>query len=194
MMGALLVEKKIITSEQLEQALLLQQESGGLIGEILVEEFGVSRVEIAGVLAEQWTDLDKAERAETAARAERMPPAPVEPQAPTEPRLRRPLGQILVEYGFVTEQQVEAAVAAQSSSPARLGEILIEQGALTRMDLASALAEQWSPPPTASSPLPVGDFRSRDVARQVADSRGTCSGLVGGRPCRSSPSSSNGCV
>ena len=63
MMGALLVEKKIITSEQLEQALLLQQESGGLIGEILVEEFGVSRVEIAGVLAEQWTDLDKAERA-----------------------------------------------------------------------------------------------------------------------------------
>ena len=84
-----------------------------------------------------------------------MPPAPVEPLAPTEARLRRPLGQILVEYGFVTEQQVEAAVAAQSSSPARLGEILIEQGALTRMDLASALAEQWSPPPTASGPSPV---------------------------------------
>ena len=102
MMGALLVEKKIITSEQLEQALVLQQESGELIGEILVDAFGVSRVEIAGVLAEQWTDLDKAERAETAARAERMPPAPVEPLAPMEPRLRRPLGQILVEYGFVT--------------------------------------------------------------------------------------------
>ena len=155
MMGALLVEKKIITNEQLQQALVLQQESGELIGEILVDAFGVSRVEIAGVLAEQWTDLDKVERAETAARAERMPPAPVEPLASMEVRLRRPLGQILVEYGIVTEQQVEAAIAAQSSSPARLGEILIEQGVITRMDLASALAEQWSPPPTASSPLPV---------------------------------------
>ena len=133
----------------------MQQESGGLIGEILVEEFDVSRVEIAGVLAEQWTDLDKAERAETAARAERMPREPEEPMAATEVRLRRPLGQILVEYGIVTEQQVEAAIAAQSSSPARLGEILIEQGVITRMDLASALAEQWSPPPTLSSPLPV---------------------------------------
>ena len=192
MMGALLVEKKIITSEQLEQALLVQKESGGLIGEILVEEFDVSRVEIAGVLAEQWTDLEKAERAETAARAERMPPARVEALAPTEARLRRPLGQILVEYGFVTEQQVEAAVAAQSSSPARLGEILIEQGVITRMDLASALAEQWSPPPAASgsSPPATTDREPSHGSTPIAVDLFR-SGRTTTVP--SSPSSTNGC-
>ena len=147
-MGALLVERKIVTSEQLEEALLLQEERGGLIGEILVATFGVSRIEIAGVLAEQWADLGKAVKAERA--ASEPAPEPVAALVPPEVRLRRPLGQILIEYGFVSEQQLEAALAAQTTSGARLGEILIEQGVLTRIDLASALGEQWSPTPVAS--------------------------------------------
>ena len=39
--GRLLLERNIITREQLEHALLLQEESGKLIGEMVVAEFGV---------------------------------------------------------------------------------------------------------------------------------------------------------
>ena len=54
LIGALLVEKELITDEQLELALARQDESGDRLGEILVAEFGVSRLELAGVLTEQW--------------------------------------------------------------------------------------------------------------------------------------------
>ena len=41
---------------------------------------------------------------------------------------RRPIGQILVEKGEISEVDLEAALAQQERSGRRLGEILIEQG------------------------------------------------------------------
>ena len=67
-----------------------------------------------------------------------------EPLTPDEVQIRRPIGEIFVELGFITDDQLEAALAAQSQSGARIGEILVEQGSLTRLDLASALFEQSS--------------------------------------------------
>jgi hypothetical protein len=109
MEGDLLVERNIITSEQLEQALRLQAETGNRIGEIVVTEFGVSRVEIAGCALEQWADIEQAERAKNAEESARAKlqaaPDPVKPLTPAEVKLRRPLGQILVERGFISKEQ-----------------------------------------------------------------------------------------
>jgi hypothetical protein len=58
---------------------------------------------------------------------------------------RRRIGEIFVELGFVTSEQLEAALVVQRRTGARIGEILVEQGSLTRLDLASALAEHWEP-------------------------------------------------
>ena len=64
---------------------------------------------------------------------------------PADVRLRRPIGEIFVELGFITADQLEAALVVQRRTGARIGEILVEQGSLTRLDLASALAEHWEP-------------------------------------------------
>ena len=44
LVGALFVERGLLTDEQLEHALQLQSDSGELLGEILVNEFGISRI------------------------------------------------------------------------------------------------------------------------------------------------------
>lgn len=53
-LGELLVEKNLITQKQLEQALELQKEKGGLIGELLVELKFTSEEEIAKALTTQY--------------------------------------------------------------------------------------------------------------------------------------------
>ncbi len=55
---------------------------------------------------------------------------------------RRPIGQILVEKGEISEVDLEAALEEQKRSGRRLGEILIEQGRTSWLALARAIAEQ----------------------------------------------------
>lgn len=62
----------------------------------------------------------------------------------TEPR--RPLGEILVEQGGVTQNQVDTALEKQSEPGAqgrRLGELLMAGGAASESDIAGALAAQY---------------------------------------------------
>ncbi len=53
-LGELLVERKLITSDQLEQALFIQQNKGGLLGEILVGFGFCTEENIAQVLTLQY--------------------------------------------------------------------------------------------------------------------------------------------
>jgi type IV pilus assembly protein PilB len=79
------------------------------------------------------------------------------------------LGELLVERGLVSEEQVHAALTQQSTSGRRLGDILVELGVLAPRALATALGEQLSLPvvdlaketldPTAVVRLPEDDAR-----------------------------------
>jgi hypothetical protein len=94
---------------------------------------------------------------------------------------RRPIGQILVEKGEISEVDLEAALAEQERSGRRLGEILIEQGRTSWLALARAIAEQVldiqnasatpdvEPQPTPP-PVPAQDpvKMVRDLAERVA--------------------------
>src|SRR5262245_58934131 len=76
---------------------------------------------------------------------------------------RRPIGEIFVELGFITRQQLEAALEVQREKGGRIGEILVEQGSLTRLDLASALAEHWEPQRFAPSTPRRDDARGAEL-------------------------------
>lgn len=72
-LGDIFVERGLITDEQLQEALAVQQDTGGRLGEILVERGFITRVALAGVISEQWDELGVSERgrktAETRARS-----------------------------------------------------------------------------------------------------------------------------
>jgi hypothetical protein len=92
---------------------------------------------------------------------------------------RRPIGQILIEKGEISEVDLQAALEEQERSGRRLGEILIEQGRTSWLALARAIAEQVldiqnSPvvpepePEVVREPSPDPVKMVRDLAERVA--------------------------
>ena len=166
LIGALFVEKGLITQQQLDVALEEQQRTGTRLGEVLVERFGVSRLDLASALAEQWAEYERqgttdqhtphAEIRDQAAVSEDGN-GPMEDSDETEDVApKRPIGEIFLERGMVSEQELDLALNEQRESGRRLGEILVGKGNLSRLELASALADQWASfqklrPPAASN-------------------------------------------
>ena len=56
--------------------------------------------------------------------------------------IRRQLGTIMVEEGFLTPEQLEEAIAEQHRSSKPLGQVLVELGLASAGAIANALAEQ----------------------------------------------------
>jgi len=128
LIGTVFVERGLLSESQIRVALEIQRETGQQLGQILVERFGVSRQELASVVAEQWAEIGRS--------GSDIDPA-------TNESWRR-LGDIFVERGFVTPEQLEQALVRQRETGERVGEALVAQGSISKFELAGALAEQAS--------------------------------------------------
>jgi hypothetical protein len=154
-LGALLVEKGLLTETQLDAALAEQQRTGRLVGQILVKSGLLSAFALAQALAEQHGVELKTE-ADIGANAR--------PQAAW-----RPLGRLLVDEGYLTKAELRKALRAQRESGGRrlLGEILVAEGCLSGIELARALAEQNGFDLDPEGGEPVEAVFSRAAAGQV---------------------------
>ena len=120
LIGALFVERGLVSQSQLVVALELQQETGQQLGQILVERFGVERTELAKVVAEHWARMGEAKEDVSTRASESW----------------RQLGEILVSRGFVTREQLIQALERQRLTGERLGEALVGQGVISKFELA----------------------------------------------------------
>ena len=88
-----------------------------------------------------------------------------------QPRARVPLGEMLVEAGFITQGQVDEALAEAAETGERLGEVVVRRGWATEDDVAMLLAEQWGLNYVASGGIWFENDAlmrlSRDDARRV---------------------------
>jgi hypothetical protein len=135
-LGAILVDRGVLSEDQLRGALKEQRRSGRLLGQILVEAGILSAFSLTRALSEQHgVNLESVDD---------EPAAEKTPAAESKPTSWRPLGKVLVENGFLTKIQLEQALAEQSRSGGQrlLGEILVATGALSAYSLARALGEQ----------------------------------------------------
>ena len=57
LIGTMFVERGLLSEAQIRVALEIQRETDQQLGQILVERFGVSRQELASVVAEQWAEI-----------------------------------------------------------------------------------------------------------------------------------------
>jgi hypothetical protein len=132
-LGEILVQRGLISEIELHDALREQQHEGGRLGEILFARGVVSALDLRDALAEQHgLDLRVESRTQPGRRGD----------SPEERRNSYPLGRILIQRGHITEAQLDAALAEQSTTGRRLGQILISAGAVSTFTLAAALAEQ----------------------------------------------------
>ena len=67
----------------------------------------------------------------------------------------RRIGDIVLELGFASEEDVAKATIEHEKTGQPLGQILVELGTITRLELASALAEQWSDQSASIKLLPI---------------------------------------
>jgi hypothetical protein len=63
--------------------------------------------------------------------------------AGAEVQTRVPLGQLLIQGGFLTQVQLDDALYEGSRTGERLGEVVVRRGLATEDDVAKLLAEQW---------------------------------------------------
>src|SRR3954453_23828851 len=56
---------------------------------------------------------------------------------------RVPLGQLLIQTGFLTQAQLDDALYEGSRSGERLGEVVVRRGLASEDDVARLLAQQW---------------------------------------------------
>ena len=127
-LGRLLVERGVITEEQLNTALRVQRDEGGMLGEILTARGWVTPLSIAAAVSKQT--------------AEQPAPAGGQAARPGRGESWKPLGTLLVEKGFISDVQLKQALALQRDGGGFLGEIMVEKGWLTASDLVLALAAQ----------------------------------------------------
>lgn len=69
--------------------------------------------------------------------------------------MRRKLGELLLEAGAVTPEDIDQALVDQSQGePSRLGDLLVSLGKITPLQLALALSQQYGVPFTQVPPVP----------------------------------------
>jgi hypothetical protein len=78
---------------------------------------------------------------------------------------KRRLGDIFVERGLISDQQLQEALAQQRATGGKLGEILVELGFVTRVCLAGVISEQWDDLRVSQS----GRKTAETEARRAAD-------------------------
>lgn len=108
-LGDIVVERKLITSQQLDEALAVQRASGGKLGEILVDLGFITRVALAGVIAEQWDSMRLTQGGQKAA------VAPVAPAgSPAEAALRERVDALTAELAARDQRiaQLDATISA----------------------------------------------------------------------------------
>jgi hypothetical protein len=147
-LGLLLVDKGLLTRTELEIALDEQRRTGRLLGQILVGNGSVTGLALAQALTEQHgVELQPSNGVEESLLTDSQRQADERPGQLPEPQTQdcawRPLGKLLVATGFLSESELERALAKQRERPGRrLGEILVAQGSLSGPALAVALAKQ----------------------------------------------------
>src|SRR5262245_55646555 len=72
---------------------------------------------------------------------------------------RQPLGEILVQHGVITADQLQDALARKGQGNVRLGRLLVDLGLATETQICEALAEQLQ--------MPAADMVAVDVQNDV---------------------------
>ena len=146
-LGEVLVLHGLIAEDDVTAALLDQRRSRRRLGQILLARGTISTADLYSALAEQeggglecehgfGTGLRGAIKGSTDQRQDAAT------GGSEDVRVARPLGELLVNRGWVERKDVAEALAEQGRTGRPLGEILVDRGAVSPPELSRVLAEQ----------------------------------------------------
>lgn len=111
-LGDLLIQEKLVTQEQLDEALRVQSTLKTYIplGQILMMRGWLTRAQLTTVLRRH---RKRARLGEMLVRAKRITEAQLETALAQQKQLRQPLGRVLMSLGYLTEETMREALCAQ---------------------------------------------------------------------------------
>lgn len=118
-LGDLLIERGLLSDEELNRALEESKNQGVLLGKYLVQEGYITEQELVPILTELFGGTIQNEKK------------------------KKKLGQILVERGMVTKEQLAKALEIGNKKGLRLGKVLLEEKLVDEVNLAKALSEHF---------------------------------------------------
>ena len=131
--GRILVDRQLITADQLGDALVEQENVGRLLGEICVEQYKLDRLRLADALSEQWEEMQRAGVKSAREGAADEVEAPMEASEAS-------VGQAEADELRALLEEAEAARAELASKTDELGRRIAELEALV-IGVSDALAE-----------------------------------------------------
>ena len=138
--GELLVMRGLLAEADVASALVEQKRSGRRLGQILVDRGVISPAALDSTLAEQASRLEP-ERGFGAGLRDAIGVQRAEGAHERGPE-RPQLGQVLRRQGYISDEDINRALAEQAKSGKLIGEILVEQGAVSAPALSRALETQ----------------------------------------------------
>jgi type IV pilus assembly protein PilB len=138
--GELLVLRGLLDEEDVVRAVAEQKRNGRRLGQILVDRGAVSAAALDSALAEQAGELQH-ERGFGAGLREAIG-VQREQSASERSQQRPPLGQVLLRQGYLSDEDIDRALATQANSGKLIGEILVEQGVVSEPVVSRALETQ----------------------------------------------------
>jgi chitinase len=140
--GQILLDGGFLPPQNIEAALEEQMYTNELLGQVLVRMSILDPTDIAVALSVQ-SHLDSVEDAVKIAAG-----------------VRRMLGDLLVQAGRISTEQLEQAIAEQKRTGEKLGETMVRQGLLTEKELSGVLdfQQHQSAAKPAPGPLRLGEI------------------------------------
>lgn len=138
--GQILLDGGFVSPHKLNAALEEQKRTNELLGHVLVKMGVIDPTDFIAALSVQ-EHLDRVEDAVKLAAG-----------------VRRMLGDLLVQAGRITGEELDCAIAEQKRSGEKLGEILVRQKLLTERELHHILDFQRNQGRATSGPLKLGEI------------------------------------
>ncbi len=127
LIGQIMLESGVITEDQLKEALEHQKIWGGRIGENLIKKGYISELQLRYFLNMQLLHNGRRSWLKSGG---------------SDKEIRRLIGQIMLESGVITEDQLKEALEHQKIWGGRIGENLIKKGYISKSELERFLSKQ----------------------------------------------------
>jgi len=130
----------LLADEDVASALAEQRRTKRRLGQILIDRGLISAAALDSTLSEQAGGF-KPERGFEAGLRDAVEEQRQQ-RVRAQRRRRRPVGQVLVRQGHVTDEEINRALAEQAKNGKLIGEILVEHGVVSPPVLSRAMEEQ----------------------------------------------------
>lgn len=158
-LGEVLVLRGLVAENDVTSALLEQRRSRRRLGQILLARGTISSSDLYGALAEQaGGGLECEHGFGTGLRGaiESSSDRRHDVAAGGSEDVGRPLGELLINRGWVAHKDAAGALAEQGRTGQPLGEILVDRGSVSPPELSRVLAEQAKGSPDAEQGFGTG--------------------------------------